>query len=130
MEAENGDLDALVLRVDPDRWLASRYVSDAEARADLIALYALNYELSRAAEVASQPLIGEMRLAWWREAVEEIFEGRPVRRHPTALALAEAVRRRGLPRADLEGLIDGRLRELEPWPLGEDEVTGYLDATA
>jgi phytoene synthase len=130
MSDEDGDLDALVGRVDPDRWLAARFVSDPEARSDLIALYAFNYELSRAAEVASQPLIGEMRLAWWREALGEICEGRPVRRHPTALALAESVRRRSLPRADLEALIDGRLRELEPWPLGEDEVFDYLDATA
>ena len=130
MSDEDGDLDALVRRVDPDRWLASRYIADADARADVVALYALNYELSRAAEVASQPLIGEMRLAWWREAVEEIGENRPVRRHPVALALAECVRRRGLPRADLEALVDGRLRELEPWPLGEDEVLDYLDATA
>ena len=67
MSDEDGDLDALVRRVDPDRWLASRYIADVDARADVIALYALNYELSRAAEVASQPLIGEMRLAWWRE---------------------------------------------------------------
>ncbi len=130
MSEEDGDLDALVRRVDPDRWLASRFVSDAEARSDVITLYALNYELSRAAEVASQPLIGEMRLAWWREAVEEIVEGRPVRRHPVALALADVVRRRGLGQADLEALIDGRLRELDAWPLTEDEVTDYLDATA
>jgi phytoene synthase len=71
-----------------------------------------------------------MRLAWWREVVEEIFEGRPLRRHPVAMALAEAVRRRGLAQADLEALIDGRLRDLEPWPLGEDEALDYLDATA
>ena len=131
MSDDDGDLDALVRRVDPDRWLASRFVADAEARADLVALYAFNYELSRAPGVASQPLIGEMRLAWWREALDEIFEGRPVRRHPVVLALAEAIRRRGVGRAGLEALVDGRLRELEPWPLGEeDEVHDYLDATA
>ena len=130
MQDDDDDLDALIRRVDPDRWLASRYVADAEARADLLALYAFNYELSRAAEVASQPLIGEMRLAWWREAVEEMFEGRPLRRHPVAAALAEAVRRRAPPREGLEALIDGRLRELEPWPLGEDEAFDYMDATA
>lgn len=127
---DEGDLDALVRRVDEDRWLASRFISDEAARADVIALYAFNYELSRAAEVASQPLVGEMRLAWWREALDEMFEGRPVRRHPTALALAEAIRRRGLAREDLDALIDARLRELDPWPLGEDEALGYMDATA
>ena len=130
MSDDDSDLDALVRRVDPDRWLASRFVADAEARADLLALYAFNYELSRAAEVATQPLIGEMRLAWWREALDEIFEHRPLRRHPVAQALAQAVRGRALPRQGLEALIDGRLRELEPWPLGEDEVFDYLDATA
>ena len=130
MSEDDGDLDALVRRVDPDRWLASRFVADAKARADVIVLYALNYELSRAAEVASQPLIGEMRLAWWREALDEVFERRPVRRHPVALAVAEVVRRRGMPREGLEALIEGRLRELEPWPLGEDEALDYLDATA
>ncbi len=127
---DDGDLDALVRRVDPDRWLASRFIADPDARADVITLYALNYELSRAAEVATQPLIGEMRLAWWREALEEIFDGRPVRKHPVAAGLAQAIGRRGLPREGLEALVDGRLRELEPWPLGEDEVLAYLDATA
>jgi phytoene synthase len=127
--ADEDDLDEQVRRTDPDRWLASRFIADGEARADVIALYGLNLELSRAAEVASQPLIGEMRLAWWREAVEEMFEGRPVRRHPTAQALAQAVRRRGLSRDGLEALIEARLRDLEPWPLRPDEVERYLDST-
>ncbi|MEI9964804.1 MAG: squalene/phytoene synthase family protein [Caulobacteraceae bacterium] len=124
------DLDDLVRRTDPDRWLASRFVADPAARADLIALYAFNHELARAAEVASQPLIGEMRLAWWREALEEVVEGRPVRRHPVAQAMAEAIPRRALPREALEALVDARLRDLDPWPLGPDEAMPYVDATA
>jgi fused signal recognition particle receptor len=39
-EPEATDLDALVRRVDPDRWLSSRFVADAALRADLIALLA------------------------------------------------------------------------------------------
>eukprot|EP01035_Chromulina_nebulosa_P005344 gene5344-7253_t len=35
-EAMTEDLDALVRRVDPDRWLSSRFVADEAARADLI----------------------------------------------------------------------------------------------
>ena len=124
------DLDAQIRRVDPDRWLASRFVADRSVRADLVALYAFNHELARAADVASQPLAAEIRLAWWREAVEEMFEARPVRRHPTAQALAEAVARRWLPRDVLEGLVDARLRDLDAWPLSPAEVQGYLDATA
>lgn len=128
--SESDDLDVLVRRADPDRWLASRFVVDAEARADLIALYAFNHEIARAAEVASEPLVAEMRLAWWREALAEMFEGRPVRAHPAAQALATAVRRRGLDRPELEALTDARLRDLDPWPLGLEETEPYIDATA
>ena len=128
--SENDDLDALVRRADPDRWLASRLAADADARADLIALYAFNHEIARAAEVASEPLVGEMRLAWWREALAEMFEGRPVRAHPAAQALAAAVRRRALDRAELDALIDARLRDLDPWPLTAEEAEGYIDSTA
>ena len=100
------DLDDLIRRVDPDRWLTSRFVGDAAARGDLIALYAYDHELARARRVASNPLMAEIRLTWWREALDEIYEGRPVRRHPAAEALAAAVRRRSLPRAPLEAMIE------------------------
>lgn len=111
------DLDALVRRVDPDRWLSSRFIGDAQARADVMAIYAFDHELARAPRVASNPLMGEIRLAWWREVLDEVFEGRHVRHHPTAQALAEVARRRGLPRPPLEAMIDGRYRELDPEPL-------------
>jgi 15-cis-phytoene synthase len=107
------DLDSLVRRVDPDRWLASRFIADQQARADVIALYAFDYELSRVHKVTTQPLLGEIRLTWWSEAVAEIFEGRPVRRHPVTLALAGAVARHDLPRGHLDAIIDARLPELE-----------------
>ena len=68
------DLDSqLVRRTDEDRWLASRF-APADVRADLIALYALNYEVARTVEVVSQPTLGDIRLAWWREAIAEIYE--------------------------------------------------------
>jgi len=112
-DVASDDLDALVRRVDPDRWLSSRFIADPAARADVIALYAFDHELARAPKVASNPILAEIRLTWWREALDEIFDGRPVRRHPTAQALAAAVRRHGLPRAPLEAMIDARVRELD-----------------
>lgn len=127
MEAE--DLDALLRRVDPDRWLSSRFIGDLEARADVMALYAFDHELARAPRVASNALLGEMRLTWWREAVEEIFEGRPVRHHPAAQALAKAVARRGLAREALETLIDARYRELDPAPMAEAELLDWARDT-
>ncbi len=104
--------DGLVRRVDPDRWLASRFVGDPAKRADLMVLYAYDHELARAVQVASNPLLAEMRLTWWIEALEEIFGGRTVRRHPTVEALSDVIARRHLPRDLLEAMIEGRVRDL------------------
>jgi len=128
--SDSEDLDALVKRVDPDRWLSSRFIADPEARADVIALYAYDHELARAPRVASNSLLGEIRLTWWREVLDEIFEGRPVRRHPTAQALAGAVARRGLAREPLEAMIDARYRELDPEPMTEAEAMEWARQTA
>ena len=42
------------------------------ARQILFPLYAFNVEVARAPWVASEPMIGEMRLQWWRDVLEEI----------------------------------------------------------
>jgi phytoene synthase len=124
------DLDDLVRRVDPDRWLASRFVQDTALRADVVAVYAFDHELGRAPRVASNALLGEIRLTWWREALDEIYGGRPVRRHPTAEALAAAVGRHGLAREILEAMIDARYRELDPSPMSETEALDWARDTA
>jgi len=129
--AEAGEpdgLDELIGRVDPDRWLASRFIADREARADVVALYAYDYELGRAAAVASNALIAEIRLTWWREALEQIFAGGPLRRHPTAEALAAAVGRRGLPKAPLEAMIEGHIDVLGRAALDPQAALAWADA--
>jgi phytoene synthase len=130
MSEDSTDLDALVRRVDPDRWLSSRFIGDPAARADVIAIYAYDHELGRAPLVASNSLLGEIRLTWWREALDEIFDGRAVRRHPTAQALAQVVARHGLARAPLETMIDGRYRELDATPMSEAELLDWARDTA
>ena len=124
------DLDDLIRRVDPDRWLSSRFIADPQARADVIALYAYDYELARAPKVASNALLGEIRLTWWREVLDEAFEGRSVRAHPTAQALAGVIRRHGLPREPLEAMIDGRYRELDAAPMSPDEALAWARGMA
>ena len=125
----DADLEDLLRRADPDRWLSSRFIGVAAARADVIALYAYDHELARAPRVTSNALLGEIRLTWWREALDEIFEGRPLRRHPTAEALAAAVARRGLARGPLEAMVDARYRELDPAPMSEAEALDWARDT-
>ena len=54
----------------------------------LFALYAFNHEIARIAEAVREPMMAEIRLQWWREAVEGARDGSP-RAHPVAEALAE-----------------------------------------
>ena len=124
----DGDLDDVVRRADPHRWLSSRFIVDAQARADVIALYAFDHQLARAGRVASSGLLAEIRLTWWREVLDEIFSGGRVRAHPTALALSDTVRRRGLPRDPLEAAVEARIALLEPRRLSAAELGPVSDA--
>ncbi|GAB5436586.1 squalene/phytoene synthase family protein [Falsiruegeria mediterranea] len=78
---------ALVEKADPDRFRAAM-AAPVEARAVLFPLYALNVEVSRAPWVTQEPMIAEMRLQWWRDALQEIADGGPVRRHEVVTPLA------------------------------------------
>jgi phytoene synthase len=126
MAAELDDLDASVRRHDPDRWLASRFIDDIQARADVIALYAFAYELARVAGAVSNALMGEIRLTWWAEAVAEIYEGKPVRQHPVTLALSGAIARHNLPHALFDAMVEARYPELDNAPVDAEASEGSL----
>lgn len=89
----------------------------------MIALYAYDGELRRAPAMASNPLMAEIRLTWWREVLDQIHGGAPARHHPVAQALAIAVRRGQLPREPLEGALDARL-----YALGGERTEGEVEA--
>lgn len=125
----SSDLDAQTHRVDPDRWLSSRFIADPLARADVIAIYAFDHELGRAPKVASNALMGEIRLTWWREVLDEAYGGRPARHHPTAQALTAAIARCNLPRGPLETMIDARYRELDPAPMNLADALEWARGT-
>ena len=88
--------EALVRREDPDRWLASLFIPEA-ARRHVLALYAFNLEVARVREVVSEPMLGEIRLQWQRDALEKPDDG-DVRANPVAAALLDAVARFDLPK--------------------------------
>ncbi len=124
-------LDARIRRLDPDRWLASRFVADSPARAAVIAVYALNDELARVGASVTNPLAGEIRLAWWRERIEAIAAGEPPPGQPVLQALAPLIAGGALPPPLLDALVEARHAELEPAPFADDAALArYLDGTA
>jgi phytoene synthase len=120
---------ALVERHDRDRYLASLFAPQAE-REDLFALYAFNHEVAKTAEVVSEPMIGRIRLQWWRESLDGIYAGTP-RRHEVVEPLARAVAARQVPRALLEAVIDAREFDLDAAPPEDLEaLRAYAEGTS
>lgn len=126
-------LDERVRAADPDRWLSSRFVADARARADLIALYAFEAELRAIPMRVTQPLLAEMRYAWWCEQLDGVFAGVPRRGHPVLEALTDVVARHGLERGPFDALIEahiGRVRgephDLDAFHVGPMQTAARL----
>lgn len=112
---------------DPDRWLTALFAPDS-GRPGLLALYAFNSEIARAREAVSEPMIGQIRLQWWRESWEGIFTDKP-RQHPVILALHHHCRTADA--GDVMALIDGRERDMDPSPIANmTELLSYARDTS
>ena len=119
---------ALVERGDPDRFLCAM-AAPVAARARLFPLYAYNLELARAPWVTAEPLIAEMRLQWWRDAVAEVAAGAPPRAHEVMEPLADVIRG-GVPGGLLDGMAAARRRDVARTPFADaGDLWDYLDAT-
>lgn len=88
-------------------WCGARF---AGTRAD--ALVALDRQLGEIIRTTTQPIVGQMRLTWWREALEKLGQG-PVPAHPVLEAIAAA----DIHGAALASMVDG-------WELLLEEEVG------
>ena len=118
----------LLRRGDPDRFRAAM-AAPVAARRVLFPIYAFNVEVTRAPWMTQESIIAEMRLQWWRDALEEIAEGGNVRRHEVVTPLAEVLDAEGA--ALLDALITARQWDIYRDPF-EDEahLTRYLEHTS
>jgi phytoene synthase len=107
---EAGERDAAVRTIardgDLDRYVSALFAPRA-AREHLFALYAFNTELAHIGEQVSEPQLGEIRLQWWRDALDRASSGETTGQ-PVADALGLAVRECDLSRQSLADLIDAR----------------------
>ena len=112
MPAALSPTGALARAADYDRYLSALFAPAARREA-LLALVAFNHEIARIPEAVSEPMLGRIRLQWWREVVEAAYAGAPTRRHEVAVPLADAIRARNLDRAAFDALLDAREGDLE-----------------
>ena len=118
----------LVARADPDRFRAAM-AAPVAARRVLFPLYAFNVEVTRAPWVTAEPMIAEMRLQWWRDALAEIGQGGPVRTHEVTDALAPVLDAEGA--EALDDLVAARRWDCYRDGFADEvALDAYLDATS
>lgn len=114
----------MTLDLDPDRKLALAYVP-AGARPAVEALWRLDASLASILATGTQPLISQMRLAWWREALERL-DSAPPPAEPLLQALAAHV----LPAvsgAELAAMEEGWLVLLSDAALQPEDLSRYAE---
>jgi len=115
MQDPFGHCEQLVRAGDKDRFFASLF-APAQRRGPLFALYAFNLELARVREMAREPMAGEIRLQWWRDAIERPGAGE-ARTNPVAAALLDTIVRFQLPIPSFMRLIEARGFDLYDDPM-------------
>jgi len=122
-------LAARARTADMDRYLCALF-APRPARPALFALILFNNEIARVREAVSEPMLGHIRLQWWREAIDEIYRGQG-RRHEVADPVAEAIGRHSLTREYFDRLIDARERDLDDAPPENlAELEAYAEESA
>lgn len=108
-------LAAELRRHDRDRFQTALFAPAARREA-LFALYEFNYEIARIREVTREPLLGQIRLQWWRDAIGAIYAGEKPRRHAVAEALAHAIAEHRLSRLHFDAMLEARALDLADAP--------------
>lgn len=118
----SGSLAEAVRAASPERYHATLYAPENKREA-LFALYAFDVEIAAIRERVREPLPGEIRLQWWRDALVGAGGGGG---HPVVTALIAAIHEHNLPAAAFENLLEARIFDLyaDPMPSRTD-LEGY-----
>lgn len=121
----------LVRQYDRDRFLTALFAPE-NVREDLLTLYAFNVEIARIRETVTEPMIGQMRLQWWRDQITEIVDGKGASKgHPVAEPLAALFESERLSPANFLKLLEAREQDMADTPPSTvDELVRYCHGTS
>lgn len=109
---------------DPERALALSYAG--EGRAALAALLALDDALATLLRTTREPALGQMRLAWWREALERLDTAAPPA-EPVLQGIADHVLTPGVTGATLVPIVHGWEVLIEEEHLSADALRRFAE---
>lgn len=126
--ADGDHLARLLRETDRERYLATLY-APPDKRPALTALYAFNAETAAVRDRIHEPMAGEVRLQWWRDAITAgpgIHTGNPV-----ADAVHDMIEAYQLPASAFERLLEARIFDLYDDPMPDRaSLEGYCGETA
>lgn len=105
---------AAPVMIDPERALALSY-APAGTGVGIAALFALDDALAAILRSTREPMLGQIRLTWWHDALSRL-DTAPPPAEPVLRALAAHVVPRGVMGARLADMIDGWEALLDPDP--------------
>lgn len=95
----------------------------AKLRPALSIIFEFDARLARIVAATSEPMLGQMRLAWWRDML-----GQDVADRPTGDVVLDGIGQHWRGReAALVKLVDGWEHLLAPPPLGEDDARAFAE---
>ena len=103
-----------------DLGLALTYVPLRD-RGAVAGLFAIDRAMGDVVRTTTEPALGAIRLAWWRERLEGLDAGVPPPGEPRLSAIARQLLSRGVSGKELSQLEDAWLPLLEPFPWGEPQ---------
>lgn len=98
-----------------DLGLALTYIP-LRNRGAIAALFAVDRAMGDVVRTTKEPMLGPIRLAWWRERLEELDEGPSVPAEPRLQQVERELIPRGVSGRELAALESGWLRLFDPFP--------------
>lgn len=99
--------------IEVERRLVLTYMPTPEAGAALAALFALDGKLGETLRTTSEPMLGQIRMQWWQDALARL-DSAPPPPEPVLEGIARDVLREGVTGAEVGQMVEGWRVLLEP----------------
>lgn len=114
------------LRQTSPLYYAATLFAPQDKRDALVTLYSFDFEIKRIPSLVSEPMLGQIRLQWWRDALNGERTGE-AKLNPLAASLIDLMHRANMPMQGLLNIIDGEALVFDPEPrVDERELEKYF----
>ena len=112
-----------------DRYLSTLFLP-SDIRRDVYALYAFDAEISHIRSMIKEPMMGEIRLQWWRDIIGGDRAGE-ANNNPVAAELLRAIATNNLPTMGFDNYLKAKVFDLYNDPMPDTGTfEGYAGETA